>query len=82
MEEKKTKTPKPSNNLKVRTAYLHQAIMIGGRTEKHISKQKVNTITSMEWTPNGMLVIKANVPNNGVETHVLHGAAVADTILE
>jgi hypothetical protein len=64
------------SSLPVVAAYLHQAIMIDGKTEQTLNKTKVPTIKSMEWTANGFLVIKAK------KTYVLPGAAVSNSILE
>lgn len=50
--------------------------MIDGMTETNICKAKVRTLESIEWTPNGFLVVKTSQ-----STHVLPSAAVKDSIL-
>lgn len=55
---------------------LHAAITIDGRTEQRICKTKIPSLKSVEWTPNGFILIRAN------KTHILPGAAVKDSILE
>lgn len=64
-----------SPNLQCSAVYLHSAIMIDGKTEATLTKVRIPTIKSMEWTPGGFLVVKAK------STHVLPGAAVKDSII-
>ena len=75
MKEKEIVTAKETKNPQVETAYLHQAVMIDGHTESRLCKDKVKTIKSMEWTPNGFLLIKAK------KTYILPAAAIANSIL-
>lgn len=63
-------------NVECTAVYLHTAIMIDGKTESTLTKGKVPTIKSMEWTPDfTALIIKART------THCLPSAAIKDSII-
>lgn len=63
-------------SLECTVAYLHAAIMIDGKTESTLTKGKIPSIKSMEWTPNfTALIVKART------THCLPAAAVKDSIV-
>ncbi len=61
-----------------KTAVFHQAILISGKTENRITRQKIPTIEAMGWNKE----LTAFAISTGKETHVYPAAALADSILE
>lgn len=58
-------------------AYLHKAIMIAGKTESTITRDKIPQIKIMGWTKNDLFLI-----DTGHKQHLFGSANVADSILE
>ena len=72
---KDDKNPYPKIVEHVDTAFLHQAIMIAGKTESTINMHRIPAIKALGWDSEGFLRIYA------IKSHRLPAAAVAQTIL-